>query len=62
METAEEIRESCEQIHDSATTLFEEMFDESGRKLVDMDEANAVLDTYERKILSILLDLRRLFS
>lgn len=62
MDAPEELREGCEQLHDSATTLFEEMFDATGRKLVDPDEAAAVLDTYERKFLSILLDIRRLFS
>lgn len=61
METAEEIREGCEQLHDTATTLFEEMFDNTGRRLIENDEANAVLDHYERKFSSILLDLRRLF-
>jgi|TARA_R100000479_G_scaffold150589_1_gene86198 hypothetical protein len=62
MENVEELREGCEQLHDNASSLFEEMFEANGRKIVENDEAAAILDTYERKFLSILLDLRRLFS
>lgn len=62
MNSIDETRDCCEKIHDSATTLFEEIFDDSGRKLLEPDDANAVIDHHERQILSILLDLRRLFS
>lgn len=62
MNPVDETRECCEQIHDSATTLFEEIFDETGQNLLEPDDATAIVDHYERQILSILLDLRRVFS
>tara|TARA_R100001440_G_scaffold75307_1_gene102218 strand:- start:20381 stop:20572 length:192 start_codon:yes stop_codon:yes gene_type:complete len=60
--SAEETRECCQQLHDAATTLFEEMFDEKGQNLLEPDEAEAIIDQHERKILSILFDLRMVFS
>ena len=58
--SAEETRECCEQLHDAATTLFEEMFDEKGQNLLEPDEA--IINDHERKILAILFDLRLVFS